>query len=90
MPFCHFTQIQKVSTSPVSIKYKFSIQISKGIKNAIDLDEKNGNQLWKGEYIPTGYQKIPYHMAFDTKYDLRHKKRLVAGGNWNVKNKDYI
>jgi hypothetical protein len=58
MPFCHLTQycrsntavdiarILKVSTRPAGIKYKFGIQISKGIKNAIDLDKKNGNQQW--------------------------------------------
>jgi hypothetical protein len=103
MPFCHLTQycrsnttvdiarILKVSTSTAGIKYKFGIQVPKGIKNAIDLDKKNGNQLWReaiktelkqltdyqifivldsGEDIPTGYQKIPYHMVFDVKYDL--------------------
>jgi hypothetical protein len=55
MPFCHLTQycrsntavdiarILKVSTSPVGIKYKFGIQVPKAIKNAIDLDKKNGN-----------------------------------------------
>jgi hypothetical protein len=49
MPFCHLNQycrsttvvdiarILKVSTSPASIKYKFSIQVPKGIKNSIDL-----------------------------------------------------
>jgi hypothetical protein len=40
--------------------------------------------LDSGGKIPTNYQKIPYHMAFDVKYDLRHKTRLVAGGNWTV------
>jgi hypothetical protein len=40
--------------------------------------------LDSGEDIPTGYQKIPYHLVFDVKYDLRHKARLVAGGNWTV------
>jgi hypothetical protein len=57
MPFCHLTQycrsntaidiarIFKVSTSPASIKYKFGIQVPKGIKNAFDLDKKNENQL---------------------------------------------
>jgi hypothetical protein len=57
MPFCHLTQycmsntavdiarILKVSTSPSGIKYKFGIQVPKGIKNAIDPDKKNGNQL---------------------------------------------
>jgi hypothetical protein len=112
MPFCHLTQycrsntavdnarILKVSTSPAGIKYKFGIQVPKGIKNEIDLDKKNGNQLWQeaikitdfqtfivldsGENIPTGYQKLLYHMVFDVKYDLRHKARLVAGGNWTV------
>jgi hypothetical protein len=43
--------------------------------------------LDSGEDIPTGYQKIPYHMVFDVKYDLRHNTRLVAGGNWTVINK---
>jgi hypothetical protein len=114
IPFFYLTQhcrsntaidiarILKVSTSPAGIKYKFGIQVPKGIKNEIDLDMKNGNQLWQeaiitelkqltnyqkfivldsGEDIPTGYQKIPYHMVFDVKYDLRYKARLVAGGN---------
>jgi hypothetical protein len=106
MTFCHLIQycrsntavdiarILKVSSSPAGIKYKFGIQVPKGIKNAIELDKKNGNQLWQeaiktelkqitcyqtfivldsGEDIPTGYQKIPYHMVFDVKYDLRHE-----------------
>jgi hypothetical protein len=100
-----------VSTSPAGIKYKFGIQFPKGIKNATNLDKKNGNQLWQeaiktdikqltdyqtfivldsGEDIPTGYQKIPYHMVFDVKCDLRHKARLVAGGNWTVNDKENI
>jgi hypothetical protein len=37
--------------------------------------------LDSGEDIPTGYQKIPYHVVFDVKYGLRHKARIVAGGN---------
>jgi hypothetical protein len=104
-------RILKFSTSPAGIKYKFDIQVAKGIKNAINLDEKNGNQLWQeavktelkqltdyqkfiwldsGEDIPTGYQKIPYHMVFDFKYDLRHKARLVTGGNWTMNDKKDI
>jgi hypothetical protein len=123
MSFCHLTQycrsttavdiarILKVSTSHAGIKYKFGIQVPKGIKNAIYLDKKSGNQLWQediktefkhltdyqtfiiqdsGEDIPTGYQKIPYHMVFDVKYDLIHKARLVAGGNWTVNDKEDI
>jgi hypothetical protein len=46
--------------------------------------------LDSGEDIPTGYQKIPYHMVFDVKYDLRHKARLVAGGNWTLNDKEDI
>jgi hypothetical protein len=96
-------RILNVSTSPAGIKYKFGIQVPKGTKNAIDLDKKNGNQLWKediktelkklidyqtligidsGEGIPTGNQKIHYHIVFDVKYDLRHKARLVVGVDW--------
>jgi hypothetical protein len=93
------TKIHKASTGTTSIKYKFGIQVPKGIKNAINLDRKNGNNLWQesiktelkqltdyetfivldsGEDIPMGYQKIPYHIKFDLKYDLRHKARLVV------------
>jgi hypothetical protein len=97
MPLCHLTQfcrsntavdivrILKISISPGDIKYKLSIQIPKGIKNAIELHKKNANKLWQeaikielkqlskyqtyivldsGEDIPTGYQKIPYHIVF--------------------------
>jgi hypothetical protein len=46
--------------------------------------------LQSGEDIPTGYQKISYHMVFDVKYDLRQKARLVAGGNWAVNDKEDI
>jgi hypothetical protein len=101
----------KISTSPAGIKYKFRIQVPKGIKNAFDLDKKNENQFWQeaiktelkqvtdyqtfivldsGKDIPTDYQKIPYHVAFDVKYDLRHKARLVAGVNWRVNDKEDI
>jgi hypothetical protein len=57
MPFCHLTQycrsntavdiarIHKVSTSPAGVKCKIGIQVSRGIKNEIDLDKKNVNQL---------------------------------------------
>jgi hypothetical protein len=104
-------RILKVPSIPAGIKYKFGIQVPKGIKNTIDLHKKNGNHLWQeaintelkqitdyqtfivldsGEDIPTGYQKIPYHMVFDVKYDLRHKARLVAGGHGTVNDKEDI
>jgi len=122
-PFCHLipyckvkppldiAKIHKVTSSPTTVKYKFGIQVPKGIKNAISLDKKNNNNLWQeaietelkqltdyetfiildsGEDIPKGYQKIPYHIVFDVKYDLRHKARLVAGGNWTVNDKEDI
>jgi len=31
--------------------------------------------------ILVGYKRIPYHIVFDVKFDLRHKARLVAGGH---------
>ena len=46
--------------------------------------------LDSGEKIPKGYQKIPYHIAFDDKYVLQHKARLVAGGNWTDNEKEDI
>jgi hypothetical protein len=44
--------------------------------------------LDSGEDIPTGYHKIPYHMDFDIKYDLRQNARLVAVSNWTVNGKE--
>jgi len=35
----------------------------------------------KREDVPAGYQFGRLHMVFDVKHDLRHKARLVAGGN---------
>jgi len=31
------------------------------------------------EFLPKTYQKIPYHMVFDVKFDLGRKAQLVAG-----------
>jgi hypothetical protein len=59
MSFCHLTQycrsntavaiagIVKVSACPAGIKYKFGIQVSKGINNAIELYKKIRNNLWQ-------------------------------------------
>jgi hypothetical protein len=75
MPFCHLTQycrsntavdiarILKVSTSPAGIKYKFGIQVPKGpkgIKNANDIDKKNGNQLWQEAFKTENKQLTDY------------------------------
>jgi ATP-dependent helicase YprA (DUF1998 family) len=74
--FCHLTQycrsntavdiarILEVSTSPAGIKYKFCIQVPKGINNAIDLDKKNGNQLWQ-EIIKTELKQLTDYKTQD-------------------------
>ena len=40
--------------------------------------------LKKGEEAPEGHKHVPCHIAFDTKFDLRHRARLLVGGNWNT------
>jgi hypothetical protein len=83
------------------VNYKFGIQVPNGIKNAIDLDKKNGNQLWQvairtelkqlqGRIFRQAIKKIPNHIVFDVKLDLRHKARLVIGGNGTVNDKEDI
>jgi hypothetical protein len=69
MPFCHLihdfipntevdtSKIYKVSSRPAVIKYKFGIQVTKGIKNENELDKKNRNQLWK-EGIKTEIKQL--------------------------------
>ena len=37
--------------------------------------------LEEDEPMPDGYKRIPYHIVYDCKFDLRRKARLVAGGN---------
>jgi hypothetical protein len=73
--FCHLTQYcrpntavdiarkLKVSTIPAGIKYKFGIQVPKGIKNSIDLDKKNENHLWQ-EAIKKELKKITDYQTF--------------------------
>jgi hypothetical protein len=56
-------RILMVSTSPAGIKYKFGIQVLKGIKNVIDLDKKNGNQLWQ-EAIKTELKQLTDYQTF--------------------------
>ena len=34
-----------------------------------------------GEILAKEYKRIPYHIVFDVKFDLRRKSRLVAAGN---------
>jgi hypothetical protein len=62
-PFVTSLCTLKVSTSPAGIKYKFGIQVPKGIKHAIDLDKKNGNQLWQ-EAIKTELKQLTDYQTF--------------------------
>jgi hypothetical protein len=75
MPFCHLTQycssntavdvarILKISTRPAGIKYNFDIQVPKGIKIEVELDKKNGNQLWQ-EAIKTELKQLTDYQTF--------------------------
>jgi hypothetical protein len=58
----HIARIFKAS-SPAGIKYKFGIQVPKVIKNAIDLDKKNGNQLWQ-ETIKRQLKQLTDYQTF--------------------------
>ena len=50
------------------------------LKELKQLDDYDTFKLVEDENM-NDYQRIPYHFVFDVKYDLRHKARLVAGGN---------
>jgi C-terminal processing protease CtpA/Prc len=56
-------RIHKASTSSSIVKYKFGIQIPRGIKNAIHLDTKNGNKLWQ-EAIKTELKQLTDYHTF--------------------------
>ncbi len=38
--------------------------------------------LQENDQLPKEYKRVPYHIVFDVKFDLRRKSRLVAGGRW--------
>ena len=65
-------------------------------RDAIDKELKQINdyrtfrRLDIGEPIPDDYKRIPYHIVFDVKFDLRRKARLVAGGNWTEPPKEDV
>ena len=60
--------------------------IDKELKQLNDYNTFRVLKLW--EKPPPEYQKIPYHIVFDVKFDLRRKARLVAGGNWTNPDKE--
>jgi hypothetical protein len=59
MPFFHLTQycktktsiemaeVNKTLSSPTRIRYKFGIQVPRGIDSDIELEKKNRNTLWE-------------------------------------------
>ena len=56
-------RVYKSTATPISIKYKFGIQVPKGIKNAINLDKKNGNNLWEEE-VRTELKQLTDYQTF--------------------------
>ena len=84
---------------PLGVKQAFFLDKQNGnskwreaIKKELDqLEEfKVFRVLKKGETIPAGYKQVPYHIVFDVKFDLRHKARLVADGNWTEATRDDV
>ena len=65
-------------------------------KDAMDkeLNQINSYETFRaiddGAKLSKDYQRIPYHIVFDVKFDLRRKARLVAGGNWTESPKEDI
>jgi hypothetical protein len=56
-------RILKVSEGPADIKYKFGIQVPKGINNEIELDKKSGRQIWQ-EAFKTKLKQLTDHQTF--------------------------
>jgi hypothetical protein len=56
-------RVYKSTASLTSVRYKFGIQVPKGIKNAIDFDKKNGNILWE-EAIKTKLEQLTDYQTF--------------------------
>jgi hypothetical protein len=56
-------KIYKVSANPANITYKFGIQVPKVIKNAINLDKKNGSNLWEPN-IKTELKQLTDYQTF--------------------------
>ena len=75
---------------PTSAKHAFELDKKNGNNNwekatQLEVDQikqyETFRVLQKGEKIPPGYKRIPYHIVYDVKFDGRHKARLVAGGH---------
>mgnify|MGYP000408908283 FL=1 len=44
-------------------------------------DFKTCHSIGLDAKVPHGYQRIPVHLVFDVKEDLKRKSRMVAGGH---------
>jgi hypothetical protein len=59
-----------------------SCHFCQSAEGSTDIKEINESiKIGNGNLIS---QKNSYHRVFDVKYDLRHKARIVLGGNWTV------
>ena len=89
------------TTKSMGPKYKFGVEIPRSVRHALELDRKNGNNLWReallkelaqldefevfrplksGESLE-GYERLPYHVVWDCKFDFRRKARIVLQGD---------
>ena len=83
---------------PTSVKHALEIDRTNANtcwRDAIDTELRQINQYETfiaphGNIVPEGYQRIPYHIIFDVKFDLRRKARLVAGGHRTIKTSEDI
>jgi hypothetical protein len=65
-----------------TFKYKCVLQFLKGIKSVVELGMKNGSPLCAIQNQGAGViQKLFHYTSFEVKFYLRHKARLISGGN---------
>jgi hypothetical protein len=62
-PSLNISKAYNVSTNPTTVRYKFGIQVPKGIRNAICLHKRNKNNLWK-EAIETELKQLTGYETF--------------------------
>ncbi len=94
----HETKFKFGIEVPTSVRHALSLDATNGDilwREAIDkeLAQINAYKTFrdlKGAPIPQGYKRIPYHLIFDVKFDLRRKARLVAGGHLTTPPKEDI
>ena len=105
-----YTRLIRVLKTSQSMggKYKFGVEIPRSVKHALEIDRRNGNNLWKeamekelaqldeyqvfrlrkpGESIQE-YERLPYHLVWDCKFDYRRKCRVVLQGDKQMSETD--